>query len=65
MPLFMIMASKGLTILYFADFAWSWEVFRALWVNNAIAYLFVTLMSFTIDPQTAGRTWIQGVMFRG
>lgn len=65
MPLFMIAASVGLTVLFFVDFPLSWRLFRILWVTNAVTYLFVTLFSFTIDPYTARRTWVQGLMFPG
>jgi cellulose synthase/poly-beta-1,6-N-acetylglucosamine synthase-like glycosyltransferase len=65
MPVFMISASVGLTVLYFVNFPLSWELFRLLWVINAVAYLFVTLLSFTIDPATARRTWFEGMMFPG
>jgi cellulose synthase/poly-beta-1,6-N-acetylglucosamine synthase-like glycosyltransferase len=65
MPMFMISASVGLVVLYFVDFPLSWELFRLLWVINAVTYLFITLLSFSIDPQTARRTWFEGVMFPG
>jgi len=65
MPIFMISASVGLVILYFADFPLSWELFRLLWVINAVTYLFITVLSFTIDPETARRAWFEGVMFPG
>lgn len=65
MPVFMISASLGLTVLYFADFPLSWQLFRLLWIINAVTYLFVTLFSLAIDPGTARRTWVEGVMFPG
>ena len=40
-------------------------LFHVLWITNAVVYLFVTLFSFAIDPQTARRTWVQGVLFPG
>ncbi len=65
MPVFMIAAATGLVILFFANFPLSWTLFHILWITNAIVYLFVTLLSFTIDPYTARRTWVQGFMFPG
>ncbi len=65
MPLFMICASGSLVILYFANFPLSWALFHVLWITNAVVYLFVTLFSFAIDPQTARRTWVQGILFPG
>ncbi|HMV46371.1 MAG TPA: hypothetical protein PKD31_01280 [Blastocatellia bacterium] len=65
MPLFMICASVGLLALYFIDFPLSWRMFNALWILNALTFLLVTLFSFLIDPEVAGRCWFQGVMFPG
>ena len=65
MPLFMISASVGLVALYFIDFPLSWKIFGQFWIFHAINYLFVTLMSFAIDPQTAKRTWVEGFLFPG
>jgi cellulose synthase/poly-beta-1,6-N-acetylglucosamine synthase-like glycosyltransferase len=65
MPVFMIAASTSLVILFFANFPLSWTLFHCLWIINAVVYLFVTLFSFTIDPYTARRTWVQGFMFPG
>lgn len=65
MPVFMISASVALVTLYFTDFAYAWEVFRALWLINAVTYLFITLFSFSIDTQTARRAWFEGLMFPG
>lgn len=65
MPIFMIGASVGLTSLYFIDFPLSWTIFRSFWIFHAITYLFVTFMSFSIDPYTANRTWKEGILFPG
>ncbi|MBL7977310.1 MAG: glycosyltransferase family 2 protein [Bacteroidetes Order II. Incertae sedis bacterium] len=65
MPVLMILSSIGLVSLYFMDFPFAWEVFRAFWLFHAINYLFVTLMSFAIDPFTAKRTWLEGFLFPG
>jgi len=65
MPVFMILASIGLVGLFFSDFAWSWYLFRLLWILNVITYLFVTIYSFHIDPPTAKRSWLEGLLFPG
>lgn len=65
MPWFMILASIGLVVLFFIDFAWSWTLFRFLWIMNVIVYLYVTFYSFFIDPHSAKRSWLQGVLFPG
>ncbi len=65
MPIFMIGASASLVTLFFADFPLSWTLFHLLWITNAVTYLFVTFFSFAIDPQTARRTWREGLLFPG
>lgn len=65
MPFFMIGASVGLCALFFVDFKLSWVLFRLLWILNVIVYMFVTLFSFTVDPESAKRSWIQGIIFPG
>jgi cellulose synthase/poly-beta-1,6-N-acetylglucosamine synthase-like glycosyltransferase len=65
MPVFMIAGSISLVALFFINFGMSAEAFRLLWITNAIAFAFITLFSFAIDPQTARRAWLQGVMFPG
>lgn len=65
MPILMIGATAGLTGLFFVDFPLSWKLFKMFWITHAITYLFVTLMSFAIDPHTAKHTWVQGFLFPG
>ena len=65
MPNFMIIASLGLTGLFFVDFPLSWYLFNQFWILNSITYLFVTLFSFLIDPVIAKRSWLQGILFPG
>jgi cellulose synthase/poly-beta-1,6-N-acetylglucosamine synthase-like glycosyltransferase len=65
MPVFLICASSGLIALFFIDRAFATHVFRGLWAINVAVYLFVTLSSFSIDPSTARRCWLQGIAFPG
>lgn len=65
MPVFMVTSSAALIGLWLLDRDQALEVFRALWFLNVVTYLFVTLSSFSIDPETARRTWREGVMFPG
>jgi len=65
MPALMIMATIGLLGLFFLDRDTSIDIFSALWFLTLATYLFVTLSSFSIDPPTARRAWIEGVMFPG
>jgi len=65
MPLFMIGASVGLISLYLIDRDFSVTVFQTLWAINLFSYAFITASSFSVDPETAKRCWIEGIMFPG
>lgn len=65
LPIFMILSSAALLVLYFVDFPLSWVVFRQLWIINALSYLFITTFALAIDPVTARRAWFEAVMFPG
>ncbi len=61
----MIMSSFSLLTLYFASFPSAWLAFHALWILNAVTYIFITGFALLIDPQTARHTWRQGILFPG
>jgi cellulose synthase/poly-beta-1,6-N-acetylglucosamine synthase-like glycosyltransferase len=65
MPLFMIGASVGLISLYLIDREFSVSVFQTLWAINLFSYLFITISSFSVDPETSKRCWLEGIMFPG
>jgi cellulose synthase/poly-beta-1,6-N-acetylglucosamine synthase-like glycosyltransferase len=65
MPVFLLCASTGLIALFLIDPAFATHVFRGLWAINVVVYLFITLSSFSIDPSTARRCWLQGIAFPG
>ena len=65
MPIFMICATIGLLGLFLLHTGAGWSVFRKLWVFHAIMYVFVTLMSFSLDGKTARRVWREGMLFPG
>lgn len=65
MPLFQIGSTLGLLTLWVLDPALAWSVFRALWLVAAVAYLVVTFVSFVVDPWSARRTWLEGLLFPG
>ena len=65
MPLFQISATIGLLTLWVQDPAIAWQAFRGLWLIAAIAYLLVTAVSFVVDPWSARRTWLEGILFPG
>lgn len=65
MPLLMVLSTAGLLGLFFIDEDTSVHVFRTLWFLTLLTYLFITLSSFSMDPETAKRCWVQGVCFPG
>jgi cellulose synthase/poly-beta-1,6-N-acetylglucosamine synthase-like glycosyltransferase len=65
LPLFMILASASLIILYFAALPTAWVVFHLLWIINALTYVFITSFVVMIDWSTGRHTWLQGVLFPG
>lgn len=65
MPVFMITSSLSLITLYFIDYGYSLDVFRALWMINVVTYVIVTSYTLMLDPETARRSWFQGIMFPG
>jgi cellulose synthase/poly-beta-1,6-N-acetylglucosamine synthase-like glycosyltransferase len=65
MPAFMVSSSIALIALYLIDRDFSIGVFQALWFINLATYLFITLMSFSLDPPVARSTWREGICFPG
>ena len=65
MPVFMILSSVGVLGLYYLTPSWAFDAFTIVWSTTFVAYLFETLFSFAIDPQTARRAWIEGIAFPG
>ena len=65
LPVFMILASASLIILYFANFAMAWIVFHVLWIINALTYVFITGYVLMIDWVTGRHTWPEGILFPG
>jgi hypothetical protein len=65
LPVFMILASASLIVLYFSDFAMAWIVFHVLWITNALTFVFITAFVIMVDPETGRHTWLEGVLFPG
>ena len=65
MPLFQIGASTGLCTLYFVNAPAAWRLFTYYWVFSAIVYLVVTITSFVVDPESARKSWFEGLIFPG
>ena len=64
-PLFLIGASAALVTLYFIDAPLAWDAFHALWIINALTYVFITIFALLIDPETGRRVWREAVLFPG
>ncbi len=65
LPLTMIVSSASLVVLYFTDLATAQHVFRALWIVNALCFVFTTVFTLLIDRAAGRRTWVQGFFFPG
>ena len=65
MPLFQIGAAAGLLTLYFTNAPLAWWLFRLFWILSGIVYLVVTFVSYVVDPESAKRTWLEGILFPG
>ena len=65
MPIFMVTASVSLISLFLLDSSLALDIFRLLWSINLFAYVFTTASSFLVDPETARRSWREGLAFPG
>jgi cellulose synthase/poly-beta-1,6-N-acetylglucosamine synthase-like glycosyltransferase len=64
-PILMILSSGALLALYALGHHDARGVFKALSSANLIAYLLVTLSSWSIDPDVARRCWREAILFPG
>jgi len=65
MPLLMIGASSGLIGLFLSDPRLAERTSGGIWGVSALAYLFITVSSMSIDPGCARRTWREALAFPG
>jgi len=65
LPIFMILSSTALVILFFANFPASWRLFHRLWIVNAVSFTFLTSFALLIDTGTARRVWREALFFPG
>ncbi len=65
LPGFMILSSFALVALWLLDSGRARDTFAALWIINALSFVFTTVYALLIDPQTARRSWRQSLMFPG
>ncbi len=57
LPVFMVLASGSLVILFFIDYQLAWTAFHVLWLTNVITYIFITSFTLVIDTQVGRHTW--------
>ncbi len=65
MPLFQIGATVSLVSLFFLNAPLAWALFRGFWILSAVVYLFITLTSFVVDPESTRKSWLEGFLFPG
>jgi cellulose synthase/poly-beta-1,6-N-acetylglucosamine synthase-like glycosyltransferase len=65
MPFTMIITSISLILLLFIDPSRSWTLFRVFYFVSSASYIFSTLLSFAIDPNTMRKAWLSTLMFPG
>ena len=65
MPFLQIGAAVALVTLFFTNAALAWQLFRGFWIVATSVYLIVTAVSCAVDPESAKRTWVEGILFPG
>jgi cellulose synthase/poly-beta-1,6-N-acetylglucosamine synthase-like glycosyltransferase len=65
MPVFQILTSSALCVLYVIDAAVAWSLFNSFWILSTIVYLLVTLSSFVIDAESSRKSIVEGILFPG
>ena len=65
MPVFQVTSSLSLVTLYFIDEGVAWSAFGWLWIVASIVYLIVTFTSYTVDVESAAKSWKEGILFPG
>lgn len=64
-PALMIAVTGALVALRLTDPPGAWESLRLIWSVTALCYVFTTAFTLLIDPETARRSWRQGILFPG
>jgi Glycosyltransferases, probably involved in cell wall biogenesis len=65
LPALMIASCLSLLLLYVLDVGRAWQVFHALWIVNAVSWLFITSLTLALDPPTGRRVWREALLFPG
>lgn len=64
-PVFILLTSIGLVGLVTLGSHWALALLSLLWGLAVSVYLFQTTYALMIDPNTAKRTWLQGMLYPG
>lgn len=65
LPAFMVLASAALVALWWLDATRGRFLFDALWISNALGFVFTTVSTLLVDRGVARRSWRQGLAFPG
>ncbi|WCO65181.1 glycosyltransferase family 2 protein [Iamia majanohamensis] len=65
LPVVMITSAAALVALWGLDRDLSTDAFRALWIVNALGFVFTTTFALLLDPSTTRRAWKEAVLFPG
>lgn len=65
LPAFMVLASIGLTLMWFFDRGAADLLFQTYWGLSALAFVFTTTLTLLLDGRLARRSWWQALTFPG
>ncbi len=65
LPIVMVTSSAALVALWVLARDLSTAAFSALWIVNALGFVFTTTLALLIDPDTARRAWKEALLFPG
>lgn len=65
LPIAMLLSSIGLIGLFFLGSDLAAAVFREVWFLALCTYLFITITTVQIDPETGRRSWREAIAFPG
>jgi cellulose synthase/poly-beta-1,6-N-acetylglucosamine synthase-like glycosyltransferase len=65
LPAFMLCASAALVTLWWLDANRGHQLFTALWITNALGFVFTTVFTLLVDRGVTRRSWRQAWTFPG
>jgi len=64
-PLFMLLSTAALVVLYFTDYGLAGSMLRAFWITNALCWVVLGAFGLTVDRTMARECWFQCLTFTG